>query len=68
MNVWILSGVAVAWLGTCVYTTVRTLLAARDGEALEWARHIERERILKEVLALPGVNLVERDAVVRVIR
>lgn len=32
MNVWILSGVAVAWfVGTCVYTTVRALLAARDG-------------------------------------
>lgn len=36
--------------------------------ALEWAVHQERERILKEVLALPGINLVERDAVVRVIR
>ncbi len=36
--------------------------------ALEWAVHQERERILKEVLALPGVRLVEREAVVRVIR
>lgn len=36
--------------------------------ALEWAVHQERERILTEVLALPGINLVERDAVVRVIK
>lgn len=35
--------------------------------ALEWVVHLERERILSEVLALPGINLVERDAVVRVI-
>lgn len=33
MNVWILSGIAVVWfVGTCAYTVVRTLLAARDGE------------------------------------
>lgn len=32
MNIWILSGIAVAWfVGTCAYTTVRTLLAARNG-------------------------------------
>jgi hypothetical protein len=36
--------------------------------ALEWAVHQERERILTEVLALPGIKLVERDAVVRVIK
>lgn len=40
----------------------------RYSAALEWAVHQERERILREVLALPGVNLVERAAVVRVIR
>ena len=36
--------------------------------ALEWAVHQERERILTEVLALPGINLVEREAVIGVIR
>jgi len=35
--------------------------------ALEWAVHLERQRILEAVLALPGIKLVERDAVVRVI-
>jgi len=36
--------------------------------ALEWAVHQERERILTEVLALPGITPVEREAVVRVIK
>lgn len=36
--------------------------------ALEWAVNFERQRILEAVLELPGVNLVEREAVVRVIR
>ena len=31
MNVWIAAAVALWFVGTCAYTTIRTLLAARDG-------------------------------------